>query len=806
MSIQSEIDRIENNIAATYAELEEQGATMPSARNSTNLAATAATTKTVKYIAQTLTAAEKEQARENINAAGRFYGVCSTEAGTVAKTVIVDDSFSLVAGVQITVKFTNANSASSPTLNVNGTGAKPIYRYGTTVVSTGTTTTGWVAGAIQTFTYDGTGWIRDYWSNTTYSNVSLGQGYATCSTAAATVAKTATLSSYALVANGIVAVKFTNDVPAGATLNINSKGAKAIYHKGAAITDGVINAGDTATFIYSTYYHLLSVDRVNDVVSVKDYGAKGNNSTDDTTAFQNALANERVVYVPGGKYKLSGELVLDSNCQLELAQDAVLYFTQTTGNCISMKSSANIVGNHALIQVPYAFSGKVINIDAALNATESEVPPYPQWGPMWKTARYITDLNIVKLNSSGHHYSENGQCSGTAIYIKSYSTTKPDYIWALDLSGLRIAGAFSYGIYTESNNPPDDWLHQMRISGFVDGAEVGVYLKKSDLTYLSVLVLPRVALDGTFYAKWGICLDNSNSVDMSGSRVMDWDEIHSLWREGSINQHLAMLGNCYGAILNEYEYYARPTHDIRSLIYTDYPKNYETLTVIQEPITRWFKPIDHVPYFNNGVTEKKLVLQEELDEIVDTERTANFTNMLPTAIDTDGSVYNGIGYIKSGYRLNTNGSLLQDPYCGCTGFIPVKQNDVVYVKNIKFATSDQSEVGHPCIVSYDSSFAYMAHRTGKNVATDDYFFGEYELLEDGFKIKIFQRSTVAYIRLSYPRANISDQPIVSINNPITYSQVGYLQDGVKVKTANVEGLSEILGSYIDDVDALLGGG
>ncbi len=191
----------------------------------------------------------------------RYYAVCSTAAATAEKAVTVDDTFELVAGAQVTVKFTNANSVASPTLNVNGTGAKPIYRYGTTVVSTGTTTTGWVAGAVQTFTYDGTGWIRDYWSNTTYSNVALGQGYATCATAAATTAKVGTLSSYALTTGGIVAVKFTYDVPAGATLNINSKGAKGIYHRGAAITAGVINAGDIATFMYNgSQYILLAVD------------------------------------------------------------------------------------------------------------------------------------------------------------------------------------------------------------------------------------------------------------------------------------------------------------------------------------------------------------------------------------------------------------------------------------------------------------------------------------------------------------------------------------------------------------------
>lgn len=190
-----------------------------------------------------------------------FYGVCDTADTTVAKTVEIDGFPStLTAGLQVTIKFTNKSGVASATLNVNGTGAKPIYLYGTTAVSTGTTTSGWVKGAVQTFTYDGTGWVRDYWNNTTYSNVALGQGYATCSTAAATTAKTASLSSYALATGGIVSVKFTYDVPAGATLNINRKGAKAIYYNGAAITAGVIKAGDTATFIYNTYYHLISID------------------------------------------------------------------------------------------------------------------------------------------------------------------------------------------------------------------------------------------------------------------------------------------------------------------------------------------------------------------------------------------------------------------------------------------------------------------------------------------------------------------------------------------------------------------
>jgi hypothetical protein len=89
----------------------------------------------------------------------------------------------------------------------------------------------------------------------------LGFGYATCSTEAATTAKVATLSGYSLVTNGIVSVKFTNSVPANATLNINNKGAKNIYYQGAKIVAGVIKAGDIATFVYSGNYNLICIDR-----------------------------------------------------------------------------------------------------------------------------------------------------------------------------------------------------------------------------------------------------------------------------------------------------------------------------------------------------------------------------------------------------------------------------------------------------------------------------------------------------------------------------------------------------------------
>lgn len=95
-----------------------------------------------------------------------LYGTCSTAAGTAAKVGTLANFDALLTGVTVHLKMTNSNTVASPTLNVNGTGAKPITKYGTTAVGTSATTS-WYAGSIVSFTYDGTSWvINDYKENT----------------------------------------------------------------------------------------------------------------------------------------------------------------------------------------------------------------------------------------------------------------------------------------------------------------------------------------------------------------------------------------------------------------------------------------------------------------------------------------------------------------------------------------------------------------------------------------------------------------------------------------------------------------
>lgn len=189
-----------------------------------------------------------------------YYGVCDTASSTKAKTVDIAD-FILQTGTMVIIKFTNSNSATAPTLNVSGTGAKPIYQYGTLAV-TASVSNGWASGAVQFFIYDGTGWVRDYWQNSTIlsPNAELGFGFGHCYNDGTSLVVD-DLSRYQLRSNGIVSIHFSNSVPAGATLNIRNTGAKAIYIQDGPITDNIITDDDTATFIYDgNYYRLLSID------------------------------------------------------------------------------------------------------------------------------------------------------------------------------------------------------------------------------------------------------------------------------------------------------------------------------------------------------------------------------------------------------------------------------------------------------------------------------------------------------------------------------------------------------------------
>lgn len=93
-----------------------------------------------------------------------------------------------------------------------------------------------------------------------------------------------------------------------------------------------------------------------------------------------------------------------------------------------------------------------------------------------------------------------------------------------------------------------------------------------------------------------------------------------------------------------------------------------------------------------------------------------YTNRVPLSIDTDGSVYNDVGYM-TGYRLNSSGVISEQINSFVTGFIPTKNGDIVRVYGCEWGTTKHA-MNYIC--AYDANFNFIGGYSttgGKEVLT-----------------------------------------------------------------------------------------
>lgn len=82
---------------------------------------------------------------------------------------------------------------------------------------------------------------------------------------------------------------------------------------------------------------------------------------------------------------------------------------------------------------------------------------------------------------------------------------------------------------------------------------------------------------------------------------------------------------------------------------------------------------------------------------------APFINLVPMAIDTDGSRFDGVGY-RDGYRLSASGGLSAQANTFTTGFIPVTAADVIRMAGVNYTAPE----GQYCyLIFYDSAFSVL---------------------------------------------------------------------------------------------------
>lgn len=174
------------------------------------------------------------------------YGQCSTAAGTAAKAVTLTTGklATLAAGAVVSVYFTNANTAATPTLNVNSTGAKQIRMVHGTAWETGSN---WKAGAVLTFTYDGTYWIVTNGSQTK-------DAYDKANTAATNASNALTAANKAVVESVTVYYCWDHTEPTQPT-------DTEITSTSSAVDQWTLRMPDP---VYNGYYYECTQQKLND--------------------------------------------------------------------------------------------------------------------------------------------------------------------------------------------------------------------------------------------------------------------------------------------------------------------------------------------------------------------------------------------------------------------------------------------------------------------------------------------------------------------------------------------------------------
>ena len=198
--------------------------------------------------------------QEGYDADATFYATSSSSSSTSAKTATVQEpsGFELKEGVVVSVKFTNANSASSPTLNVDSTGAKPIRTLGTASAY-------WSAGQTVLFVYDGTYWqvaSAPVWASTvTVGNPASRNVYIDSSHVAIRNGTT----EYSTFDSNNITLGRTN---AGSMLRLSSDGTATFYDGGDDILE--IGATSSRASIETLLTEIVIVNKSSSAMALKD--------------------------------------------------------------------------------------------------------------------------------------------------------------------------------------------------------------------------------------------------------------------------------------------------------------------------------------------------------------------------------------------------------------------------------------------------------------------------------------------------------------------------------------------------------
>lgn len=151
--------------------------------------------------------------------------------------------------------------------------------------------------------------------------------------------------------------------------------------------------------------------------------------------------------------------------------------------------------------------------------------------------------------------------------------------------------------------------------------------------------------------------------------------------------------------------------------------------------------------------------------VVDLSSAASYTNVLPLAVDSDGStIYNGKGY-KENIRINSSHvDTTATGWCA-TGFIPIHAGDVVRFENCRITVSTDQEYHRGGIHFFNNSFAYVNNSDFQNFNSNSEFLPVFEDGDNIVQITIPNwANNASYMRIVAQK--FTSDSIITINEEI----------------------------------------
>ena len=158
---------------------------------------------------------------------------------------------------------------------------------------------------------------------------------------------------------------------------------------------------------------------------------------------------------------------------------------------------------------------------------------------------------------------------------------------------------------------------------------------------------------------------------------------------------------------------------------------------------------------------------------------STYTNLIPTAVDTSGNVYNNLGYKSGTYIDNNNGTTeIAKQECWCTGLIPITNGDVIRIKYVFDRTIYNDTELHYfnalCFYNADKSFNRFKYLNDFLDNDNNFISGRYEWSGTNFEGTLtftFDGTSsmfdnAKYIRVSSAYFGSSANMQTSINNAV----------------------------------------